>query len=360
MPISQRYGTEIDRFGAFVPAFSKQLRKSGRAYVAQTGDGPLKMQRDRKTGELRVVDTEFPDGRFKDTRDAAREIRQRLGKLDVGTDVCPAASRIVRPPPTRLGADRRPPAGGVSVQTLVRKERVSVPKGPVVSDPASYALWVEWRLLEGVPAEQVRELLQVARRRRFARNEVVFHRDDPGDSLHLIAKGRFAVRVMTPLGDVATVAVRGPAESFGEMALVADGSRRSATVAALEEAETYAVFRNEFDGLRARFPQVDRLLFRFLTNEVRMLNERLLEALYLPVETRVVRRLVELASLYAGGDDGRQVVIALPQEIVAELAGATRSTVNQVLRGLQERGIVSLGRGRIEINALDALRARAR
>ena len=66
----------------------------------------------------------------------------------------------------------------------------------------------------------MRELLQIARRRRFSRNEVVFHRDDPGDSLHLISKGRFAIRVMTPLGDTATIAVRGPGESFGEMALV--------------------------------------------------------------------------------------------------------------------------------------------
>jgi CRP-like cAMP-binding protein len=54
---------------------------------------------------------------------------------------------------------------------------------------------VEWRLLAGVPPEQVRELLQAARRRRFSRNEVVFHRDDPGDSLQLIEKGRFSVPV---------------------------------------------------------------------------------------------------------------------------------------------------------------------
>ena len=73
----------------------------------------------------------------------------------------------------------------------------------------------------------MRELLQIARRRRFARNEVVFHRDDPADSLHLIVKGRFSVKVMTPLGDVATIALRGEGESFGEMALVAEEARRS-------------------------------------------------------------------------------------------------------------------------------------
>jgi hypothetical protein len=41
--------------------------------------------------------------------------------------------------------------------------------------------------------------------------------------------------------------------------------------------------------------------------------------------------------------------VTLPQEVVAELAGATRPTVNQVLRGLQDRAVVNLGRGRIEI-----------
>jgi CRP-like cAMP-binding protein len=113
---------------------------------------------------------------------------------------------------------------------------------------------MEWRLLAGVPPEHVRELLSIARRPTFARNEVVFHRDDPGDSLHLISKGRFSIRVMTPLGDVATVAIRGPGESFGEMVLIAEEPRRAATVTALEEAETFAVYRVEFDRLRTVQP----------------------------------------------------------------------------------------------------------
>jgi CRP/FNR family transcriptional regulator, cyclic AMP receptor protein len=217
---------------------------------------------------------------------------------------------------------------------------------------------VSWRLLEGVPDARVRELLQVARRRTFGRNEIVFHRDDPGDSLHLVNKGRFAVRVMTPLGETVTTAIRGAGESFGEMALVAEGARRSATVAALEDGETFSVYRDDFELLRRKHPSVSELLFRFLTNEVRLLNERLSEVLYLPVEKRVLRRLAEVAELYRDGDG--PVVVALPQEVVAELAGATRPTVNQILRGLQERKIVTLGRGRIEITDLEGLRARAR
>jgi len=219
-------------------------------------------------------------------------------------------------------------------------------------------LTVEWRLLEGVPADQVRELLQVARRRRFARNEVVFHRDDPGDCLHLIQRGRFAVRVMTPLGDTATLAVRGPGESFGEMALVAAKARRSATVAALEEAETIAVYHDDFERVRAKHPAVNQILLRFLTDEVGMLHERLLEALYVPVEKRVRRRLVELSGLYPGSDGA--AVIVLTQETVAELAGAARPTVNQVLRDEERRGTIELRRGRIRIVDVAELGRRAR
>src|SRR6478752_7958268 len=97
---------------------------------------------------------------------------------------------------------------------------------------------MRFRLLAGVPEAEAQRLLAVARRRSFARGEIVFHRDDPADCLHLIAKGRFAVRVMTPSGDTATVAVRGVGDNFGETALLASERRRSATVSALEPAET--------------------------------------------------------------------------------------------------------------------------
>jgi len=216
---------------------------------------------------------------------------------------------------------------------------------------------VEWRLLEDVPAEQVGELLKIARRRRFSRNEVVFHRDDPGDSLHLISKGRFAIRVMTPLGDTATIAVRGPGESFGEMALIG-GARRSATVAALEEAETFSIYQREFELLRRGHPAVSDVLIRFLVSEVRMLNERLLEALYVPVDRRVLRRLVELAELYRVADGVPE--ITLTQEAIAELAGAKRPTVNRVLREEADRGLIELMRGKIRILDLELLRRRGR
>ncbi len=213
---------------------------------------------------------------------------------------------------------------------------------------------MEWRLLAELPEADVRELLAVARRRRFARREVVFHQDDPADSLHLIVSGRFAVRVSTPIGETVTVAVRGPGDSFGEMALVGEQPRRSATVAALEEAETLSVYKPDFDRVRRQHPGVTDVLVAFLAGEVKRQNTLLVEALYVPAEKRVLRRLVELAELYDGRDE-----IPLTQEELAELAGTSRATVNAVLRREEARGAVELLRARLRVTDRDKLARRA-
>ena len=218
---------------------------------------------------------------------------------------------------------------------------------------------MRWRLLGDVPEEQVRLLLSVARRRRFERGEVVFHFDDPGDSLHLVTAGHFAIKVRSPLGETVTIALRGPGENFGEMALVGAEARRSATVEALERAETFQIFKADFDRLRREHPSIDQVLTAFLVGAVRSLNERLLEALYLPAERRVLRGLVELARLYGDGDGDAPAELPLTQEELGEFAGASRGTVNRVLREEQDRGTIELRRGRTIIRDADALRKRA-
>ena len=192
----------------------------------------------------------------------------------------------------------------------------------------------------------------MARRRTFAKGEVVFHRGDPGDSLHLVVKGSFAVRLITPLGDTVTVAVRGPGDNFGEMALVEQDARRSATVAALQPGETLALYYGDFERLRRRHPEISQVLIGFLAAEVRRQNELLLDALYVPAERRVLRRLAELAEVYADGDG----TIALTQEELAQIAGTSRATVNRVLREQEARGTISSRRGKTTVLDREALR----
>jgi CRP/FNR family transcriptional regulator, cyclic AMP receptor protein len=214
---------------------------------------------------------------------------------------------------------------------------------------------MRWELLADVPDDEIRRVLSIARRRTFSRGEVVFHEHDPADSLHLVAKGRFAVRITTPLGESALLAIRGPGESFGELALVSGPEAvRSATVEALEAGETHAVYRREFDALRHEHPLVGDVLVAVLAEAVRRTNELLLDAYYAPAETRVLRRLRDLAAAFPDGE------VRLTQEDLASLAGTSRATVNRVLRDAERRGAVELRRGRTVVRDPDALGRRMR
>jgi CRP/FNR family transcriptional regulator, cyclic AMP receptor protein len=211
---------------------------------------------------------------------------------------------------------------------------------------------MEWQLLADVPAEALRAVLTIARRRTFDRNEIVFHRGDPADSLHLIAKGRFAVRIATPLGDTATLSVRGPGDSFGELALLGEESARSATVCALEPGETYSIYRRDFMQLRREHSRVNEVLSGILAHDLRRLSEQVIEAYYVPADRRVLRRVRELAGLYGGE-------VPLTQEDIAGLAGTSRATVNRVLREEEKRGTVRLQRGKTTVLEPEALARRA-
>ena len=82
---------------------------------------------------------------------------------------------------------------------------------------------------------------------------------------------------------------------------------------------------------------------RVLAEHVSFLSERLVEAYTIDAETRVARRVLELARVYGPESP---VVIPLIQEDLAALAGTSRATVNRVLRNASARGLVELQRGR--------------
>lgn len=214
---------------------------------------------------------------------------------------------------------------------------------------------MEFRVLQGVPPADVRAFLAMARKRSFDRSEVVFHEGDVADAVHLITEGRFALRVVSPLGQSAMLAVRGPGETFGEFALMAAGTRRTVSVAALEPGATLSIGREAFRTLAREYPSLMDVLVALLAERLRYSDERILAAHFLDADARVRWSLLQLVPIY-GDTDG--VAVPLTQESLAELAGTARGTVNRVLREEQDRGAVALERGRVLVLDPDGLATR--
>jgi CRP/FNR family cyclic AMP-dependent transcriptional regulator len=213
-------------------------------------------------------------------------------------------------------------------------------------------------LFHGLDSTVVDEVLASARKRAFQPGDIVFHAGDPGDSVQVVARGHFALRLVTPRGDVCMTRVFGPGDMFGRVALGTIEAVREATVISLDAGETFELFRRQLDELRAAYPSVNDALIAMAGLELRRVSIRLLEALYIDADRRVRRRLLELGEDYRDGSGPS--AIPLTQEDIAALAGTSRATVSRVLAEEERRGTIAKRRRSIELLDVDELTRWAR
>jgi CRP-like cAMP-binding protein len=95
-------------------------------------------------------------------------------------------------------------------------------------------------MLNELPVPSIEHLASRLRHRTFPEATVLFEQGDPGGAYYVIVDGKAEV-----VGDGAPVAVLGPGDSFGEIALVNDVPR-TATVRASTTLEVFELDRDAF------------------------------------------------------------------------------------------------------------------
>lgn len=211
-------------------------------------------------------------------------------------------------------------------------------------------------MLDVLPEPGRDQVLAAARPRRYERGEVIVRQGDEAGSLYIIETGRVSVRLLGPSGDSVILTVMGPGEVIGEMAVLVQRHERTASVQAVDDVVVRVLRKEDFDRLRQQHAVVNDFLLHVLARRADRLSRLVMEAHHLPVDRRLARRLLEAGRLFVG--DRLPVVLPLTQDEIAQLAGTTRPTANQVLRRLEADGVVRLVRGRVELLDIAGLRRR--
>jgi CRP-like cAMP-binding protein len=197
------------------------------------------------------------------------------------------------------------------------------------------------------------------RRRRFRRNEVIFHQGDVGDSLHVVASGAVKIVLPSSEGEEAIIATLRPGDFFGELALL-DGAPRSATATALEQTETLVLPRTVFRDLLEVDASLRDALLMGLATELRHLTGHVEELHFLDLAGRLAMRLARLAQQEDPGNIG-EVRLDWPytQSDLAAMIGGTRQSVNKLLSGLVDDGLLRIERDTLVVTNVDRLMRRA-
>ena len=213
-------------------------------------------------------------------------------------------------------------------------------------------------LFSGLGADGLRELSAVARKRTFRPNEVIFHRDDPGQMLYVIHEGKVKIYITSPDGQEVSLAVFGPGDYFGELALL-DGQPRSASAIAIEPVEAFALQRNDFISAVMRDPRIAIEVMHVLSRRLRQTDAMIEDLLFLDVHGRVAKKLLELAETHGSRTaEGIRIEMRLTQGELAAMVGASRESVNKVMGYFTDKRFISTDKYKITITRLADLRRR--
>jgi CRP-like cAMP-binding protein len=191
---------------------------------------------------------------------------------------------------------------------------------------------------------------------RFERGETIFHQGSIGSTLYIIVTGQVRIFTVSETGQELSVMIFRERDFFGELALL-DGLPRSAGAVAMCATTTLTLHRVAFLHTLSACPPLAVAILEALAGRLRSATASAEHLASNSAAQRVVRRLVELA-LQHGITEGQviRIDLHLTQEDLASLSGTTRETVNRVLGGLRDRGVIQVERARICVLDLGQLR----
>ena len=108
----------------------------------------------------------------------------------------------------------------------------------------------------------------------LSKNQIIFEHGDPGDYMYLIIRGEVEIYQASQSGDNYRVALLGPGDFFGEMALIT-GDQRTASAKAYSMVELLPVNREDMlKGIRSD-PETGLFYLNVLINRLRTITEAL-------------------------------------------------------------------------------------
>ena len=110
-------------------------------------------------------------------------------------------------------------------------------------------------IFSGLSREDVAKILGKLEERSFAAGETIIRQGDQGDAFYLIQTGAVQVVVDGGAGNSEIIAILGPRDWVGEMALFS-GEPRSATIVAVKDSTLWRLSRQEWDDLIEKHPSL--------------------------------------------------------------------------------------------------------
>lgn len=226
------------------------------------------------------------------------------------------------------------------------------------SSPLAPAELARVPLFADLDPDQHQRLLEQHRTVTFAGDQPLVLEEDEGQALFLLRQGLLKVRCFDFEGEETVLALLGPGDVCGEMAVLNALGRRSADVVCLTPCQLVILRSGPFVALLRTEPRLALALARLQASRLRALNRRF-GLRGADATTRLLATLADLA-LHASVDGQvTDPIPPLPQREIALITGLARETASRTLSRLRQRGtVIATADGGLQFQDLEPLRRR--
>ena len=221
------------------------------------------------------------------------------------------------------------------------------------------AFFRKFALFAELDDRELASVAAVAKSRRYAKDDVIFHADESGDVFCLIKEGRVKVTMISPEGKEIILSLLGPGDFFGEMALL-DNEPRSATIIATEPLEIATIWRSDFLHILSENFSITQKVLAELSRRLRNASNRIESLATMDVYGRLARFFLDTARERGKVLDNGYVAVTRPtHQAIANMIGTSRETVSRLIHDLMKQNLL-LSEGKtiyLRKTALDQFRA---
>lgn len=210
-------------------------------------------------------------------------------------------------------------------------------------------------LFRSLPDSLLDAILEKAAVCRLNEGDAAFQQGEPASRFFILLHGHLKVVQVTPEGEQVVVRYVNPGDVFG----IARAMRRShypASTLAVHESLALSWPSSEWDEFIADNPHFASNALQTVGQRLQDAHSRIRELSTEEVEQRVARAILRLVD--QSGEqtsEGIQINFPITRQDIAEMTGTTLHTVSRLLSAWKERGVVTSGRRRIVVCAVDEL-----
>lgn len=199
------------------------------------------------------------------------------------------------------------------------------------------------RLFAGVPLQEIEKYAHLFHEYDYKARDLVFAEGDLGDAIYLLKTGHVRLYRLTEDGKEITLAILGPGDVFGELALF-EQTRRNTFAETLDAAHICAASVEDFSRLMAHRPQMTMMVARQIARRRDQAETRLAGLAYGSVRGRLTAALRQLAEEHGEllADGTTRINLRLSHQELAQIVGTSRESCTIELGNLTRQGALRL------------------